>query len=85
MATEIIVVLAVVVPDGPPDMRARIDDLAGRELPGVPGSWVSRVAVHRPGRPTAARPAAEQAGDGLTDDERDAELAADFGVLDADS
>jgi hypothetical protein len=45
-ASEVLVVLRVVVPDGVPDAATRIADLAGRELPQVPGSWVSKVAVH---------------------------------------
>jgi hypothetical protein len=90
MATEVLVVLSVVIPDSPdtpPDVLARIRDLHGRELPGVPGSWVTRVAVHPLGGPTGedstgpARPDSAA----LTDDEAQAELDDDFGVTDRDS
>ena len=60
MAQEVLVILAVVIPDEPPESRAKIRDLRGRELPGVPGSWVTRVAVHAPHPSVAA--AASAAG-----------------------
>lgn len=44
MSHELLVILTVVVPDGAGPER-RLHDLRGRELPGVPGSWVTRVGV----------------------------------------
>lgn len=46
MAHEVAVVLLVVVGDDLPTATAQLRDLRGRELSGVPGSWISRVAVH---------------------------------------
>lgn len=46
MAHEVAVVLLVVVGDDIDSAAAQLRDLRGRELGGVPGSWVSRVAVH---------------------------------------
>ena len=45
---EIFIVLAVVVPDDPNAGEDLIRNLRGRELHGVPGSWISRVAIHHP-------------------------------------
>lgn len=46
MAREVAVVLLVVISDDVAVATTQLRDLRGRELPGVPGSWVSRVAVH---------------------------------------
>lgn len=52
MSRELLIILTVVVPDGPSPER-ELRNLHGRELPGVPGSWVTRVGI-RPLEPVSA-------------------------------
>lgn len=80
MSAQVRLVLHVVVPEEP-DAAARLADLRGRELPGVPGSWVSHVQLLPPALPSSPAtsrdaPGAPPSGGELEDEEALAEASA---------
>lgn len=88
MAEDVVVVPVVVLPGESPNSRARLSGLRGREPPGVPSSWVTRVAVvtqsTRMPAASAARPSgASGTGEGrFTVDELGHERDLDLGIAD---
>lgn len=79
MAHELHLHLDVVVPDGT-DLASLLGDLAGRELPAIPGSWIAHARRHDT---CAAPPAADGEVAGVEDewqDVLDAERDADAGL-----
>lgn len=76
MAVEMLVVLVVVVPSDTATGRSQILNLHGRELAAVPGSVVTRVAVH----PLPLTSGMADDAPTLFDDDAEHALDLDYGV-----
>jgi hypothetical protein len=40
--------IEAVVEDNDPELLHKLKDLRGRELPGIPGSWISEITLQEP-------------------------------------